>query len=89
MNKVTLYKRPNSQLELTVNGLVVKNNFATEFYDSTTKSQINDVLRTTDGTNRLSGTYSDSTTGTIFYTYDSNSAFDGTRQINITFIDQS
>ena len=89
MNKVTLYKRPNNQLELTVNGLVVKNDFPTEYYDSTTKSLINDTLRTTDGTNRLSGIYVDSTTGTTFYTYDNNRLFDGTNQFNIKFIDQT
>ena len=86
-NRVTLIKRPD-KLELEINGIVVKNNFVSQGYDSTTKSEINTVIQGSDGQDRLDGTYN--IDGTIsFQNGDTNDAFDGTNQIHINFIDLS
>lgn len=88
MNNVILFKRPNAELELVINGISVKANFTTNIYDSTTRSELNGFILSSEGQNRLSGTFAvDGTTNIL--TYDNNDAFDGTSQFNIKFIDES
>lgn len=87
MNNVVLFKRPNSKLELVVNGISVKSNFTTELYDSTTRSEISNYILSSEGQNRLDGTYSFD--GDISIITDGTTAFSGTSQFNIPFIDLS
>lgn len=87
-NRVTLYKRPNNKLELAINGFIVKSNFTSAYYDSTTKSEINTYLATADGINRLDGDYTDVSDSNLRIITDStNNSFSGANQVNINFID--
>jgi hypothetical protein len=88
MNNVSLFKNSNNQLELVVNGISVKSDFTTEIYDSTTRSEISDFILSSEGQNRLDGSYP--LDGTInILTYDNNDLYDGTNQFNILYIDKS
>ena len=96
MNKVYLYKRPNKQLELVINGLVVKDDFTSEYYDATTRSEIDSVIQSADGINRLDSEYlnDDIDMNITFKSYedgvlDTDADFDGTFQYKIVFIDQT
>lgn len=87
-NVVTLYRRPTKKLELAINGIVVKSDFTSNNYDNTTKSEINDVILGANGQSRLSGSYTDASSGVTYYTGDTNDSFDGTNQVHISYIDE-
>ena len=96
MNKIELYKRPNKKLELAINGLIAKDDFTSEYLDSTTISEIDSAIQSADGINRLDGEYlnDDIDMNITFKSYedgelDTDADFDGTFQYKIIFIDQT
>jgi hypothetical protein len=91
MNRIELFKRPNQQLELVVNGITIDDLvFNTTDYDSTAREQIDMYIASEDGQRKLKSiNWFDTDITMTFNTNDNSDEFDGTNQHKITFIDQS
>lgn len=88
-NRVRLHKYPNDKYALEINSLIAKDDFTnTEF--SGVMTEVNTYLTSSDGINRLSGTFNDLGISNIQYinTADSTS-FDGSSAYKIVFINHT